>query len=141
MIPKIIEGGVFQDQRGSVSFVNDFKFDDIKRFYVISNSEQNPVRAWQGHKLDTKNFYCTKGSFRVSIVEIDNWENPSKDLEVRNFVLKASESKVLQIPAGYANAVQALERDSQLLSFCTLPLDRAAEDDVRYDKQMWSYDG
>ena len=50
MEPKIIQGGKFSDQRGSISYVNDFNFTDIERFYIISNSKENPVRAWQGHK-------------------------------------------------------------------------------------------
>lgn len=36
MSPEIIEGGIFQDHRGVLSYVNDFKFDDIQRFYIIS---------------------------------------------------------------------------------------------------------
>ena len=60
MKPKIIKGGKFSDHRGSISYVNDFSFADIERFYIISNSIENPIRAWQGHKLDAKNFYCLK---------------------------------------------------------------------------------
>lgn len=56
MKPKVIQGGRFEDQRGSIAFVNDFNFSNIERFYIISNSQENPVRAWQGHKLDAKNF-------------------------------------------------------------------------------------
>jgi dTDP-4-dehydrorhamnose 3,5-epimerase-like enzyme len=137
MEPKIIEGNFFSDFRGSISFVNDFKFTDIARFYVITNSEENPIRAWQGHKLDAKNFYCVQGSFRVSFVKIDNWEHPSKQLKVESVVLKAEKSKVLHIPFGYANAVESLEKDSKLISFCTLPLDQAPNDDVRFEPSYW----
>jgi dTDP-4-dehydrorhamnose 3,5-epimerase-like enzyme len=141
MKPKIIEGSIFSDSRGSVSFVNDFKFTDIARFYVITNSEENPMRAWQGHKLDSKNFYCVQGSFRVSFVKIDNWEQPSKDLEVESVILKSSESKVLHIPFGFANAVESLEKDSKLISFSTLPLDQVPNDDVRFEPNYWKSNG
>jgi dTDP-4-dehydrorhamnose 3,5-epimerase-like enzyme len=137
MISKIIEGNIYSDARGSVSFVNDFKFTDIERFYVISNSEENPIRAWQGHKLDSKNFYCVQGSFKISFVKIDNWEQPSKYLKVESVILKSSESKVLHIPFGYANAVESLEKDSKLISFSTLPLDQAPDDDVRFEPNYW----
>lgn len=137
MEPKRIEGSIYKDERGSVAFVNDFKFTDIERFYIIENSKEHPVRAWQGHKLDCKNFYCIQGSFKVSYVKIDNWENPSVDLKVESVILKANESAVLHIPAGFANAIESLEENSRLMSFSTLPLSRVQEDDVRYEKNKW----
>lgn len=63
MIPKVISGGCFSDHRGSISYVNDFTFENIERFYVISNSDENPIRAWQGHKLDAKKFLLFKRIF------------------------------------------------------------------------------
>ena len=137
MKPKIIQGGNFSDHRGTLSYVNDFSFKDIERFYIISNSDTHPLRAWQGHKLDAKNFYCLSGSFRIHYVKIDNWENPSKDLTIETVTLTESESKMLHIPAGYANAIESLEPDSKLISFSTLPLSNVSEDDVRYDANYW----
>ncbi|KAF2333135.1 hypothetical protein [Flavobacterium daemonense] len=39
MIPKIVQGGNFSDYRGIISYLNDFSFRDIERFYIISNSK------------------------------------------------------------------------------------------------------
>jgi dTDP-4-dehydrorhamnose 3,5-epimerase len=141
MIPKIIQGGNFSDHRGTISYVNDFSFKDIERFYIISNSEENPIRAWQGHKLDAKNFYCLSGSFKVHYVKVDNWENPSKDLTIETVFVSESDSKVIHIPAGYANAIESLENNSKLISFSTLPLSNVSEDDVRYDPTYWTLNG
>jgi dTDP-4-dehydrorhamnose 3,5-epimerase-like enzyme len=140
MNPKVIQGGNFSDHRGTISYVNDFSFKDIERFYIISNSDENPIRAWQGHKLDAKNFYCLAGSFKIHFVKIDNWDNPSKDLRIETLFVSASESKIVHIPAGYANAIQSLEKDSKLISFSTLPLANVKEDDVRYDSNYWKID-
>ena len=137
MTPQLIEGGNFSDHRGTLSYVNDFSFKDIERCYIISNSDTHPLRAWQGHKLDAKNFYCLSGSFRIHYVKIDNWENPSKDLTIETVTLTESESKMLHIPAGYANAIESLGPDSKLISFSTLPLSNVSEDDVRYDANYW----
>ena len=137
MKPKIITGGNFTDHRGTVSYVNDFSFNGIERFYIISNSDAYPVRAWQGHKLDSKNFYCLSGSFRIHYVKIDDWEHPSKDLTIETVTLLASESKMLHIPAGYANAIESLESHSKLVSFSTLPLHNVSDDDVRYEANYW----
>lgn len=141
MIPKIIQGGNFSDHRGTISYVNDFKFTDIERFYIISNSERNPIRAWQGHKLDSKNFYCLTGSFNIHFIKIDNWENPSKELTVETIYVSANDSKIVHIPAGYANAIESLEKDSKLISFSTLPLANVGDDDVRYASDYWKING
>lgn len=136
--PQLIKGGIHSDQRGQLSFVNDMKFAVIERFYIISNSAKHPLRAWQGHKIDNKYFYCLQGVIKVHYVKIDNWESPSKDLKVESVVLSATESNVLHIPEGYANAIESLEVGSKLMSFSTLPLTRISEDDVRFDSDMWS---
>ncbi|MFH6999055.1 hypothetical protein ACHRVZ_14045 [Flavobacterium sp. FlaQc-57] len=138
MIPKIIQGGNFSDNRGTISYVNDFSFANIERFYIISNSDENPIRAWQGHKLDSKNFYCLSGSFEIYFIKIDNWENPSKDLIIETVLVSALDSKIVHIPAGYANAIKSLEKDSKLISFSTLPLANVSEDDVRYPLDYWN---
>ena len=141
MIPKIIQGGNFSDHRGTISYVNDFSFQDIERFYIISNSDDNPIRAWQGHKLDAKNFYCLNGSFKIHFVKIDDWENPSQHLIVETVFVSSSDSKIVHIPAGYANAIESLETNSKLLSFSTLPLVNVKEDDVRYSSDHWKING
>ena len=141
MNPKIIQGGNFSDHRGTISYVNDFSFKNIERFYIISNSDENPIRAWQGHKLDAKNFYCIQGSFKIHFVKIDNWDNPSKDLNIETIIVSASESKILHIPSGYANAIESLETDSKLISFSTLPLANVGDDDVRYTLDYWEING
>ena len=137
MKPTIITGGNFSDHRGTVSYVNDFSFNGIERFYIISNSDVHPVRAWQGHKLDSKNFYCLSGSFRIHYVKIDDWDCPSKDLPIETTTLTVLESKIIHIPAGYANAIESLESHSKLLSFSTLPLHNVSDDDVRYEANYW----
>ncbi|MGN7808423.1 WxcM-like domain-containing protein [Flavobacterium johnsoniae] len=141
MIPKIIQGGNFSDHRGTISYVNDFNFKEIERFYIISNSDENPIRAWQGHKLDSKNFYCLRGSFKIHFIKIDNWEKPSKDLIIETVMVSEFDSKIVHIPAGYANAIESIETDSKLISFSTLPLANVTEDDVRYPSDYWSING
>ncbi|MCV9927437.1 WxcM-like domain-containing protein [Flavobacterium sp. LS1R49] len=141
MNPKIIQGGSFSDHRGTISYVNDFSFAAIERFYVISNSDENPIRAWQGHKLDTKNFYCLSGSFKIHFVKIDDWENPSKDLTIETIIVSDNDSKIVHIPSGYANAIESLETDSKLISFSTLPLSNVSDDDVRFAADYWKING
>ena len=141
MEPKIIQGGNFSDHRGTISYVNDFSFEDIERFYIISNSDENPIRAWQGHKLDAKNFYCLSGAFKIHFVKVDNWESPAKNLDVQTILVSESDSKIVHIPPGYANAIESLESNSKLISFSTLPLTNVKEDEARYPSDYWDVNG
>jgi len=58
----VIEGNIHRDERGVVRFVNDFDMKKVVRMYCIK-PKLGVVRAWQGHKRETKWFYVAKGSF------------------------------------------------------------------------------
>ncbi len=135
--PELIEGGSFTDERGTVAFVNDFDLKDVRRFYTITHPETETVRAWQGHREESKWFYCLRGSFRVAVVKIDDWENPSDKLPASSFTLNESESQVLFVPPGFANGFRALKPGSELLVFSDKSLDESAGDDFRFDKNLW----
>ena len=79
----------FTDDRGVLSFCNEFNLSKFKRFYVIKNFHTNFIRAWHAHKKEDKAFMITKGSFQVSAVKIDNWKNPSKSSKVHNFIFQS----------------------------------------------------
>lgn len=135
---RLIKGGIHIDNRGQISFVNDFKFDSIERFYIICNSSEQPLRAWQGHKIDNKFFYCAHGKVRIHFVKIDNWDSPSRDLKVESVILTTSESNILHIPEGYANGIEFIDENSKILCFTTLPLTNVHDDAVRYPSDYWS---
>ena len=46
MDPKIITGNRVFDNRGSLIFNNNLKFDNIKRFYIVHNYSKNFIRKW-----------------------------------------------------------------------------------------------
>ena len=135
--PIIIIFNSFLDERGELSFVNDLKFDDIKRFYIISNNSEMVTRAWQGHKIETKYFCVIRGTFLICLVKIDNWHDPSDSLPVQEFVLSEKISQVLITPPGYANGMKALQPDLQLLVFSDLLLEESKEDNLKYTHNLW----
>lgn len=135
--PEVIEGGIYTDNRGSLFHVNDFHLMDVKRFYIIENNLDHPIRAWQGHKLETKWFYAIKGSFLIGLVKPDNWDNPSKNLIVEKITLKDSESKILKIPPGYANGIRQLENNSKLIVFSNFDINQASTDNHKFDLNSW----
>jgi len=135
---KLISGENFKDERGILQFVNNFKFKGIKRFYTISHLDTDVIRAWQGHKIEIKHFFVTKGIFFISWVEIDDWDNPAKELRVNKKTLNADKPQVLTINGGHANRLQALEPDSQLLVFSNLNIEEAKKDDYRFKWNYWT---
>ena len=132
LIPGIIKGGSNSDHRGTISFVNDFKMDDVKRFYIIKHPDTSIVRAWRGHKIEQRWFYVVKGSFKIKSVKIDNWESPSKNLEQITFILSADDSCVLHMPKGYATSLQALEDEATLIVFADYGIENAENDNYLY---------
>lgn len=135
--PVLLKGDLFVDERGTLTFVNDFRFNDVERFYIVSNHSKNIIRAWQGHKVERKYFYALNGVFIIFLVKIDDWEKPSLDLEVKKFVLTEKKSQILIVPQGYANGIIALEKNSKLLVFSSQKLEDAKKDDYRFKKEYW----
>jgi dTDP-4-dehydrorhamnose 3,5-epimerase-like enzyme len=135
--PRVINGGLAVDDRGQVTFINDFDFADVKRFYMVSNHKQGFVRAWHAHKKEAKYVLVVKGAAKVAAVAIDDWDKPSKDAEVKQFVLSEKKPTVLYIPAGYANGFMSLTDDAQIMFFSTSTLDESLDDDFRYESKYW----
>ena len=72
---KQVEGGIHIDERGAVSFVNDFQFDQVKRFYTVRNHRSPFIRAWHGHKKEGKYVTVVNGSAIIGAIKIDNWDS------------------------------------------------------------------
>jgi len=136
-VPYIIEGGLAVDDRGDLAFVNDFHFEGVKRFYMVSNHRAGFVRAWHAHRHEAKYVIAVQGAAIVAAVAIDNWEHPSKIAQVHRYVLSAQKPAVLYIPAGYANGFMSLTTDTKLIFFSTATLEESRSDDVRYDARYW----
>ncbi len=136
-VPHLIEGGLAVDDRGELAFVNDFHFEDVKRFYVVSNHRAGFVRAWHAHRRESKYIIVVQGAAIVAAVAIDNWEQPSKNAEIHRYVLSAQKPAVLYVPPGYANGFMSLTADTKLMFFSTSTLEETRNDDVRYDARYW----
>ncbi len=134
---KLIEGGIYSDNRGKLFHVNKFDMALVKRFYAVENNIENPTRAWQAHKQESKWFFVVKGSFLIGLVLPDNWENPSQNLQVEKIILSETESKVLYIPPGYANGLKALEENSKLMVFSNFTIQEATTDNIKFDINTW----
>ncbi|WP_026897735.1 WxcM-like domain-containing protein [Daejeonella oryzae] len=137
-VPQLIEGAIFRDDRGTISSCNGFNMSDVQRMYMIAPASAGLVRAWQGHKLEEKWFFCVDGSFEIKLVGIDDFENPADNLFVQNFSLEAGLPQVLFIPGGYANGFKASSENSRLIVFSNFNLTQSTADDFRYPADKWN---
>ena len=65
-----MKGDISVDDRGRVSYINDFDFKDVKRFYMVENHEKGFIRAWHGHKNEGKYVYVVSGTALVGVVNL-----------------------------------------------------------------------
>jgi dTDP-4-dehydrorhamnose 3,5-epimerase len=130
--PSNIIGGRATDQRGTISFVNDFDMNQVRRFYMIENSDTQIVRGWRAHRIEQRWFHVIQGEFKIGLVEIDNWENPSKRLSITYYIISTKNMEVFHIPVGYAISIQALEADSKLMVFADQVIENAKLDDYLF---------
>lgn len=135
--PVLMNGALAVDDRGEVGFVNEFNFAGVKRFYIVRNHRQGFVRAWHGHKKESKYVTVTSGAALIAAVQLDDWDKPSSDLPVVRHVLSASKPSVLFIPAGYANGFMSLTEDATLMFFSNSTLEESKGDDFRFDARLW----
>jgi dTDP-4-dehydrorhamnose 3,5-epimerase-like enzyme len=130
-VPQIIEGGIFIDDRGSLSFVNDMSFDKVKRFYSIHHLEEGMIRAYHYHQHEEKFVWVAKGTFLVGAVD------PKTDA-IFKYVLSSVKPQILWIPKGFANGFKNLERDSTIVFFSISTKEQSLTDDIRYPWDKWN---
>lgn len=133
-----LPGGSATDERGTVSYANGFPLGSYKRFYTIQNHEIGFVRAWHGHKYESKAYFVLAGQVVVGAVKIDDWDNPSVDCKVETKVMTADSPGILFIPGGYANGFMSLTADAKVILFSDFTLEQSKEDDIRFDSHRWN---
>jgi len=130
---KTIVGGVATDDRGTVRFVNDFDFKDVKRFYQVQNHNSGFIRAWHGHKKEAKYVYVAKGTALIGAVPLSEIEKGKDAQNVFKTVISSNNPKIVYIPSGYANGFKSLEPGTIIQFFSTSTLQDSLGDDIRFD--------
>lgn len=127
----IINGDLSVDDRGKVTFVNDFDFKGVKRFYTVQNHQKGFVRAWHGHKFEAKYVFVAKGTIILGCINM-------RSMETERTVLSADKPQILYIPPGYYNGFKTLTDDTQIIFFSTATLEETKGDDYRQAANMWN---
>ncbi len=137
ILPEIVQGGYHKDERGTLSFFNGLDLLPVRRFYVIEHPDTKIVRAWQAHKIEQKWFYVIAGSFKIVIVQPDDWSHPSANLKTQEFILKSGGIHILHVPGGFANGFKALEPGARIMVFSDFTVEESSNDNFRFDKDLW----
>jgi len=130
MEAKVLNGGIAVDDRGSLRFVNDFNFGDVKRFYQVENHRLGFIRAWHGHKKEGKYVYVSSGTALIGVVNMETEE-------IQKFVISAKQPKILFIPPNHYNGFKNLEENTSVIFFSTTTLEESLGDDIRQAHDKW----
>ena len=138
--PYLIKGGVAVDDRGAVTFCNDFNMADVKRFYMLENHEAGFIRAWHGHVTEAKWITVLSGVAIVAVVKMDRIQGTHmsgwKYDEPQRYIMHAN-GDVLYVPGGYANGHKNLVAGTRVMHFSNLTMDEAKGDDYRFDWNIY----
>ena len=135
--PRLIDGGVHEDNRGSLAFFNEFSFTEVERFYVIRPERPRTVRGWTGHQRERKWFTAVEGTITVAVVRPDDWQSPDPHIQVTIFTLSAGKPQILVIPPGHATAIVGVSPRSALIVFSTGTINQAPSDNYRFPPDFW----
>jgi len=133
---KLIRGGIAVDDRGSLSFVNDFNFENVKRFYQVENHRCGFIRAWHGHKNEGKYVWVASGSALVGAVPLSAEKGDLSKLS--KFVLSDKSPAILWIPPCFFNGFMNLEEKTRIVFFSTSTIDESKNDDTRLPYDTWN---
>lgn len=127
---KLLNGGVAVDDRGAVTFVNDFDFKDVKRFYMVQNHSKNFIRAWHGHKKEGKYVFVAKGTILLGVMPINGGK-------ANTYILSDKNPQVLFIPPNFYNGFKTLTDDARIIFYSTSTLEESKNDDIREPATKW----
>lgn len=136
--PKVIPGGAAEDERGKVSFVNDFDLRDVRRVYRVTNREAAPFRGWIAHRVERKWFLPVIGRVEILLVALDDFDHPSPALPVLRHLLDEASPSVLHVPGGYAIGIRSVSPGASVLVFSDCLLGAIPDDTWRWPPETWT---
>lgn len=126
-----MEGGSSSDSRGTVHFVNDFTFENVKRFYMVENIRAGFARDWHGHMKETIYACPVVGRVLLGVVRLDTDET-------FRCMLEGNAPKIVCIPPGCASSFKPLTDGAKMLFFSTATLEESMSDSMRYPLERWN---
>ena len=128
MDEQIFSGNLFADDRGYIRFFNDFnEWNQIVRMYQVENRKVDSVRAYHGHRKETKYVYVVSGAILLVVATtagVRGWH-----------VLDSSRPQILKLAPDGAQATfhgfKILEPNTIIQFFSNKTLEESKSDDFR----------
>ena len=136
--PKIIPAGRALDDRGVLTFCNDFRLEEVRRVYFVENHRQGFVRAWHGHAGCSTYLWPVAGTWRFGVARLVDGEPRRGDAlvsEVHTHCLDPG--SILHVPAGWYHGTQNLTAGAVLAVFSTATIEQVKLDDHRMPWDWW----
>lgn len=127
----MIKGNKHTDERGTITYNNDFDASKIKRIYTIENHSTDFIRGWQGHQIESRWFAVMKGKFRIGMILFDDVNDLSPETGMKWFEIEEGNLDYLYLPPKHLSCIQALEIGSKLLVLSDYGLGEV-QDELRY---------
>jgi len=135
--PQKILGGRFVDDRGFLKALIFPEGFTPKRLYSVNNWRANFIRAWHGHKLESKLIFMSKGAGIVAAVHMSDTVHPDKNAPIFRFAIDSESHTAIYIPSGYANGLMSLTKDAEFTVLSSATLDESKGDDYRFPFDYW----
>lgn len=134
-LPYLIDGFNFLDDRGTLKNINLPSHFIPKRYYIVDNHSKGFVRAFHGHKKESKMITCVSGAVRVIIAPMSR--DGSINLEKKEvYHLGDGNAKTLYIPSGWFNGWQSLVDGAKILIVSSSSVEDSKNDDYRVDANI-----
>ncbi|WP_209329505.1 WxcM-like domain-containing protein [Lunatimonas salinarum] len=133
--PLLLKGGIHADERGNLLYNNELpKLGfDIKRYIII---EPRGMRGWHGHRRESKLFTVVNGLVKILLIKPDDWENPSSDLPVSEYLLSGN-GDTLFVPGGYLCGMRCLSENGSVLVCSDKSLEESLNDSYKFSPDYW----
>jgi len=130
------KAGVFGDDRGLLSYVENITMT-IERFYIVQNYKEGFIRAWHGHKKETKTAYVVTGAALFYAIEMNEETMPLNKVPLK-WVLDERTQGILIIPPKYYHGFKTLTADTKVMFFSNMSSRDSVGDDFRLE---WDFFG
>jgi hypothetical protein len=126
--PFIITGNRYKDERGEISFNNDFDLSPIKRMYFITNHMDFKSRGWQGHKIESRWFAACEGKFKIETMNFESTNDTTINIKTESFILDDEKLHILHVPPNYYTCITAIKPKSKLLALSNYALNEVRDE-------------
>ncbi len=130
MEPQLISGSSYLDDRGVLTYNNNVDLSPVRRTYMITG-HRGFIRAWHGHKIESKLMQVVSGQFRIRLVNMETLS--------QHTLYMTNNGDMLYVPAGFYNGLQHLSDNSTLLVYSDKTVDQSKGDDYREDYKKFGF--